>query len=60
MNIMLKSWHPDSECHCYNEFGMDEEFLCEICLSRLKQVRRKVKRQLRRESKAKYKNNFEC
>lgn len=56
MNLLLKLQHPDMECSCFNEFEMDEEFLCELCLSRLRNQRSKVKRRLRR--KAKETNEF--
>lgn len=59
MNTLLDIQHPDSECNCYAEFEMDEEFLCDICLTRLKRERRKIKRKLRRESKARYKKHIE-
>lgn len=52
---LLDIQYANSECSCYKEFGLDEDFLCDLCRSRLKQSRTKVKRKQRQESKAKHK-----
>jgi hypothetical protein len=54
LSQLLEIQFPDSECTCYNDFGLEEEFLCDLCRSRLKKNRGKLKRRLRRESKKSY------
>lgn len=55
MNHLLSIQYPDSECNCYNQFVLEEEFLCDLCLARLRQHRKKIKHKLRIESKKRYK-----
>lgn len=57
MNQLLNIMHPDSECSCYVDFGMDEDFLCDLCLARLKAQRRKIKKKRRREDMKRFKPN---
>ena len=51
---LLKFQHPDTECSCFSQFALDEEFLCDICLARLRQARQKVNRRSRINSKSKH------
>lgn len=55
MEEILNLQHPDAECSCYREFVMDESVLCDLCLSRLKQQRRKINRRFRMKSKVNHK-----
>lgn len=47
MNQLLNIQHPHSECTCFADSELDEEFMCELCLLRLKNQRTKVKRRRR-------------
>jgi predicted nucleotidyltransferase len=55
---LINYYHPDAECECYDEYVLDEEFMCDLCLARLKKHRGKIKREFRRESKIKYKQKY--
>ena len=55
MSEILGLKHPESDCECYKNSGLEEEFLCELCLTRLRQERTKLKHKLRRESKKHHK-----
>jgi hypothetical protein len=58
MSLLLGIQHPEAGCSCYSDFEMEEEFLCDLCLARLKKHRARVKHELRREAKHKYKKRF--
>lgn len=58
MNQLLSIQHPQPECNCFSDFDLDEDFLCDLCLARLKEQRRKLKKKIRRQSKMKYKMKY--
>ena len=44
-------YFPDNECSCYQDLDLEQEFLCDLCKSRLSLYTKKLKRQARFEQK---------
>jgi hypothetical protein len=57
MSQILEAAYPDAGCSCYYDFALEEEFLCELCVARLRQHRRKLKHKQRHDFKKKFKEH---